>query len=150
MRLTVSEARACLGQLCTRAQDPREVIVLTRHGRDVAGLVSIPELERIWRLQDAEWGGPRSPLTGRRRGRSLILGAGLTIGRDGRLVTMREAAEQVRDIQMTRAEERRMLAAGGLEPVEGGEIGVREEAVRPGAWRRLARVIGGWVFWGRR
>ena len=122
MRLTISEARVRLGQICAASQDPREVIVLTRHGRDLAAIVSMAEVKRIWSLQDDQWLGRRNPLTGRRRGQSMVLSTGLVPGPDGRLVSTHEAAELVREVQMTRAEERRLLARGGLDVVEGGEI----------------------------
>ncbi|MAC80139.1 MAG: hypothetical protein CML66_18970 [Rhodobacteraceae bacterium] len=124
MRITVSEARSCLGQLCARAQDPREPIVLTRHGRAIAALVSIEEVKRIWQLQSEDW-GPRNPLTGHPvSGGALVLPEGMTTAADGKIVTLREAARQVWKIQMGRADERRVLEAGGLDPVEGGELGV--------------------------
>lgn len=141
MRITISEARARLGQLCARAQDPRQVIVLTRHGRALAAIVSIDEVQRIWRLQEDAWFGRRNPLTGRRRSGAAKVGMQLVPGPDGRLVTAGEAAELVRDRQLTRAEERRVLEAGGLSPVEGGELAA---GAAPGAgW--LRRVMG----WGR-
>ncbi|MFT7596470.1 MAG: prevent-host-death family protein [Paracoccaceae bacterium] len=123
MRVTVSAARGQLGHLCARAQDPREVIVLTRHGRDIAAVVSMDEVKRIWAMQDNEWLGRRNPLTGRRPIRGMVVPEHLVSDAKGRLVTRHEAAEQMREIQMTRAEERRVLEAGGLEAVEGGEIG---------------------------
>ncbi|MEX0306083.1 MAG: type II toxin-antitoxin system prevent-host-death family antitoxin [Ruegeria sp.] len=52
MRCTISQARAQLGELVTLAQDPREVIVLTRYSKPLAALVSMTEAERIWDLQD--------------------------------------------------------------------------------------------------
>ncbi|WP_298853432.1 type II toxin-antitoxin system Phd/YefM family antitoxin [uncultured Ruegeria sp.] len=52
MRCTISHARAHLGALVTRAQDPREVITLTRRGKPLAALVSIAEVNWIWHLQD--------------------------------------------------------------------------------------------------
>lgn len=135
MRLTISEARAALGQLCTRAQDPREVIVLTRYGRAVAALVSVTEAERIWDLQDETRAGRRHPLSGIRgwwsRGRGI---PGMEPGPDGAYVTAREAALQVREIQTARAEERRILHRGGLAPVAGGEVMRRAEIAW---WRRL-------------
>jgi len=140
MRITVSEARARLGQLCAEAQDPRRTIVLTRHGRELAAIVSIEEVRRIWALQDDAWFGRRNPLTGRRRGGGLAMRSDLTVGPDGKPVTPRAAAEQVREVQMTRAEERRLLEAGGLAPVEGGEIGA---PVRLG-WLRRIRI---WRLW---
>ena len=123
MRYTVSQARAQLGQLVMRAQDPREVIVLTRHGRPLAALVSIPEANRIWELEAEATTGWKHPLSGLRgwwsRGKGI---PGMEPGPDGNYVTPREAALRVREIQMTRAEERRILERGGLEPVAGGEI----------------------------
>ncbi|EEE38024.1 hypothetical protein RKLH11_1865 [Rhodobacteraceae bacterium KLH11] len=55
-------------------------------------------------------------------------------GPDGRYLTARDAALEVREIQMTRAEERRILRRGGLEPVAGGEIAARPVA---SLWRRV-------------
>lgn len=123
MYIPVSEARTHLGQLVTRAQDPRAVIVLTRHGRPVAALVSMPEVERIWDLGDDARTGWRHVLAGMRgwwHRRPTV--PGMEPGPDGNYVTAREAAIQVRKIQMSRAEERRILKAGGIEGVEGGEV----------------------------
>jgi hypothetical protein len=49
-------------------------------------------------------------------------------------VTAEEAALQVRTMQLTRDDERRILAAGGLEAVEGGELGVEVEDVVEKRW----------------
>ncbi|WP_050929334.1 type II toxin-antitoxin system Phd/YefM family antitoxin [Aestuariivita boseongensis] len=143
MQLSVSDARARLGQLVTLVQDPRLPIVLTRHGKPVAALVSMEEVKRIWELQDDEWFGARSPLTGRRRGGGLYLSRGLVMGPEGKPVTVTQAAQIIRERQMTRAEERAMLAAGGLKPVEGGEVAVEipervEQAEPKRRW---------WRFW---
>lgn len=126
MRVTVSDARARLGQLCAEAQDPREVIVLTRHGRDLAAIVSMGEVKRIWKAQDDSWFGRKNPLTGKRTGNAMRLPGGLIPGPHGRLVSEHEAAELVREVQMTRAEERRLLAQGGLDAVDGGEIAEKD------------------------
>lgn len=135
MRLTISQARARLGELATLSQDPRQVIVLTRYGKPLAALVSMAEAERIWDLQDDERVGRRHPLSGLRgwwsKGRGI---AGMEPGPDGRYLTARDAALKVREIQMTRAEERRILRRGGLEPVAGGEIAARPVA---SLWRRV-------------
>jgi len=137
MRITISQARAQLGDLVTLAQDPRQVIVLTRHGKPLAALVSISEARRIWDLDAEETTGWKHPLSGLRgwwsRGKGI---PGMEPGPDGTYVTAREAALKVREIQMTRAEERRILARGGLEPVAGGEV-----AARPASclWRRVFR-----------
>ncbi|WP_037310558.1 hypothetical protein [Ruegeria halocynthiae] len=54
-------------------------------------------------------------------------------GPDGTFVTAREIALKVREIQMTRAEERRIPAQGGLNLVASDEL-----AARPASslWRR--------------
>lgn len=134
MRLSLSDARACLGQLCARAQDPREIIVLTRHGRDLAAIVSMEEVRRIWTLQDDAWMGPKNPLTGMRPGGAIQLRRDLTLGLNGKPVTHREAAEQVQQVQMTRAAERRVLAEGGLDPVEGGEVAATQQVPETRRW----------------
>ncbi len=135
MRLTISQARARLGELATLSQDPRQVIVLTRYGKPIAALVSMTEVERIWALQDDDWVGPKHPLSMLRgwwsKGRGI---PGMEPGPDGSYVTARDAALKVREIQMTRAEERRILKRGGLDPVAGGEIAARPVAP---LWRRV-------------
>lgn len=142
MRISVSHGRSCLGQLCAQAQDPRRPIVFTRHGRDIAALVSMEEAARIWQMQQADW-GPRNPLTGRRAGGALILAQGMTTGADGKIVTQREAAEQVRRIQMSRADERRVLAEGGLSPVAGGELAAEVAPAEDGSERPILRGLRG-------
>ncbi len=138
MRLTISQARARLGELVTLSQDPRQVIVLTRYGKPQAALVSMAEAERIWQLQDDDRLGQKHPLSGLRgwwsKGRGI---PGMEPGPDGRYLTARDAALKVREIQMTRAEERRILRRGGLDPVAGGEIAARPVA---SLWRRLFRL----------
>lgn len=128
MRLDVSEARSQLGRLCARAQDPRQPIILTRHGNALAAIVSMAEAERIWQLQEDQWFGRKSLLTGRWRGKALVLPKGLVPGPDGQLMTERAAAHQIHDVQMTRAEERRILADGGLLPLPDGEVAERRSS----------------------
>ena len=70
MRLTLTEARSRLGELCTLAQDPRHPIVLTRHGRPLAALVSIAEVKRIWDLESDQRFGMRHILNRRRGSRT--------------------------------------------------------------------------------
>lgn len=48
--LPLSEAKARLST-CVRAVEGGEVVVITRHGRPVAGLISIQELRRLERLK---------------------------------------------------------------------------------------------------
>ncbi|NVO57232.1 type II toxin-antitoxin system Phd/YefM family antitoxin [Rhodobacteraceae bacterium B1Z28] len=137
MRCSISYARDHLGQLVTHVQDPREVIVLARRGKPLAALVSITEAQRIWDLEADERIGWKHPLCGMRgwwSKRPTI--PGMEPGPDGTYVTAREAALKVREIQMTRAEERRILARGGLDPVAGGELAARPVSA---LWRRWFR-----------
>ena len=80
------------------------MIVLTRHGKDLAAIVSIAEVRRIWDLQEEAWEGPKNPLTRRRGG-----GRRADLWRRGEGGNHLEAAHQVRQVQLTRAEERRIL-----------------------------------------
>ena len=138
MRLTISQARARLGELATLSQDPRQVIVLTRYGKPIVALVSMNEAQRIWELLDDDTIGRKHPLSGLRgwwsKGRGI---PGMEPGPDGSYLTARDAALKVREIQMPRAEERRILRRGGLDPVAGGEIAARPVA---SLWRRLFRL----------
>ena len=135
MRLTISQARARLGELATLSQDPRQVIVLTRYGKPIAALVSMNEAQRIWELMDDDTIGRKHPLSGVRgwwsKGRGI---PGMEPGPDGSYLTARDAALKVREIQMTRAEERRILERGSLDLVAGGEIAARPVS---SLWRRL-------------
>jgi prevent-host-death family protein len=122
MQLTVSAARQRLGEVVTRVQDPNECIVMTRHGTPVAAVVSMANLQRIWQIEDEEEedrGMIKHPLNKNSHIVSAPF-ARLVQGLRGKMVTPKEAALQVRTLQLTRAEERRILAAGGLEPVEAG------------------------------
>jgi hypothetical protein len=126
MQLTVSAARQRLGEAVTRVQDPNECIVMTRpappaaagqHGEFAAHLADRGRGRSLHDQAPAEQEFPHR----RRAVRSS--GAG-SLRQDG---DAREAALQVPTLQPTRAEERRILAAGGLEAVEGGELGVEVE-----------------------
>lgn len=111
LSLPVSEARRRLSEIVTRVQDPRAFCVLTRHGKPVAGVVSMDELKRIWDLSDLEDIGPRSTLTGQRTRALKAVPNGMVWGPKG-LLTYREAAEQVKALQMDRAQETAVLRAG--------------------------------------
>ncbi|RVT85572.1 type II toxin-antitoxin system Phd/YefM family antitoxin [Rhodobacteraceae bacterium CCMM004] len=121
IRLTVSEARSNLAWLVLQVQDPRSYAVLTRHGKPVAAMVSMAELRRIWGEQDGDEGVPGVLWRWcRTRWRSLRPG-GFIVGRSGKLVSMSEAAYEVREIQRARKAERAVLKAAGVEGVKGGE-----------------------------
>ena len=107
-----------------RVQNPNAYIVICRYGKPVAGIVSMTGMNRIWQIEDEEVDGKiRHPLFNI----GHYAGAKVTTGRNGKTITHREAALQLRTLQLERAEERRILREGGLKPVEGGEL--REERV---------------------
>lgn len=111
-RFSTSVARENLSQIILLAQDPRAVVVLTRHGKPVAAVVSMAEMQRILKQQDVEdisvhgvrklvhWFGPSE------------LGAR----------TLEEAGEKVQQMQLDRLAEREVLRKAGLPVVEGGEL----------------------------
>jgi PHD/YefM family antitoxin component YafN of YafNO toxin-antitoxin module len=136
MRLSVSKTRKHFGAVLMKVQNPNDYVVITRYGKAIAGVVSIAGLNRIWEIEDEERDGKiRHPLFDM----GHYVGAKVTVGRDGKTVTTREAALQLRTLQLERAEERRVLREGGLEPVEGGEL--REERVVAVEGKRR------WWFW---
>lgn len=128
MRISTTKARAILTEIVTRVQDPRSYCVLTRHGKPVAAIVSMPELERIWsqqRVEDFVEEGWR-PVT-------FEVGKGFFAS--GK--TQQEVAEELQQVQMDRAMERSILQKAGLTPIPGGEIEtaieVRSEGLDTGA-----------------
>lgn len=132
MRLSVSTARAHLGEVIMHVQNPNECAVICRYGKPVAGVVSIDSLRRIWEIADEQdLGKIPHPL----RPGIHIMGSAVTTGKDRRRVTLREAALQLRTIQLRRREERRIIREGGLEVVEGGELEEeRDVLVKPRRW----------------
>jgi prevent-host-death family protein len=64
IKLTTSDAREQLAELVNRAAFRNERIVLTRHGKDVAVLVSVDDLARLQALDEVS---PPSPPPGRRK-----------------------------------------------------------------------------------
>ena len=129
LRLPSSVARSRLSEIITRVQDPRAFVVLTRHDKPVAAVVSMAELHRIWSSQDIE--------DVVAHGKSPVM---FRLGKTGCL-TQREAAERILQVQMDRRMEREVLTGAGLAPVPGGELEVEAEAAAP---RRPW-----WAFWRR-
>ncbi|WP_420857469.1 hypothetical protein [Marivivens marinus] len=122
-RMTISNARKRIGWICTHVQDPRNYVVLLRHGKPIAAVVSMVSLKRIQVAEDQdETGHIRHPLYDIWQNGSGSGFPGWEIGRRGKMVTAEEAARELRTLQLTRAEERRILQKGGLEPVPGGEL----------------------------
>lgn len=110
-RMATSEARDRMSEIVRRVQDPRVQCVLTRHGKAVGAIVSMPELRRIMRHKDEE----------RVYDKSWAPGSFYTTP-EGQLLTMAEAGEAVRKVQLDRLAERRILVKSGLRPVPGGEV----------------------------
>ncbi len=116
--LPTSQARAKLSEIVTLVQDPRSTVILTRHGKPVAAVVSMAELGRIWRAQEIEEIVKHGTRPASFRFGPWDMGAR----------TQTEAAEMIQQIQLDRLMEREVLKGGGLEPVPGGEIEVEVEA----------------------
>jgi len=109
--LPTSAARDRLSTVITQVQDPRSTVILTRHGKPVAAVVSMAELKRIWKEEEIE-----DIVKHGRRPARFMFGRGLTAK------TAHEAAEQVHQVQLDRLMEREVLKGAGLEPIPGGEL----------------------------
>ncbi|MGB3407894.1 MAG: type II toxin-antitoxin system Phd/YefM family antitoxin [Jannaschia sp.] len=128
--IPISDAREKLAAICTAVQDPDVRVILTRHGRAVAAVVGMNGLGRLIRQQEQEWRIRNGWIpTGLRRKRG-----------EDRILSRGDAALQLRDVQLDRLAERRMLAEAGLTPVPGGELEVTGVEMVP-ARRRW------WQFW---
>lgn len=137
--LPTSVARDRLSEIITLVQDPRSTMILTRHGKPVAAIVSMPELERIWAQQDIE----DIVKHGARPGY-------FTYGRGGGQRTRHEAAEAVQKVQLDRRAEREVLKGVGLEPIPGGELVAELDAEEvPQEVRKAAHGRRWWQRWRR-
>ncbi len=128
--VSTSAARDKLSAIITRVQDPRSTVILTRHGKPVAAVVSMAELKRIWKEEEIE----DIVKHGRRPAR-------FTYGRGLKAATAHEAAEQVHQVQLDRLMEREILKGADLEPIPGGELvtEVPEPRRKRRWWERFRR-----------
>lgn len=138
-RISTTKARDRLPRIVADVQDPRAYVVLTRHNDPVAAVVSMSELKRIWEQQDIQ-----DVIDGTHRPSSFYFGKGL-----GK-ATNREAAEEVRRIQMDRRIEREVLKRAGMDPMPGGELmlEISEHVSRP-RWWQVWRQPRRWLSWRR-
>lgn len=83
IRVKSTDIRARLTALLGAVEHGGQKVILLRHGKEVAALVSMADLKRIWEAEDEELYGPRDAKTGRRRGRALILLRSVTGWRRG-------------------------------------------------------------------
>ena len=125
--LSTSVARGRLSEIVTLVQDPRSTVILTRHGKPVAAVVSMAEVQRIWAQQDVE------DIVKHGRKPSMFY-----FGRNGAR-TQHEAAEEIQKIQMDRKMEREVLANAGMEPVPGGEVMAEGDEEKRRWWERWFR-----------
>lgn len=124
-----SAARDRLPGLIQWVQNPRHTVVLTRYGRGVAALVSMEELAMINRAHEvAEMENKPEAVM-------------FTLGKGMQFATNTEAAAHIRDVQLDRLMERRVLEKAGLEPIAGGEVAEVAGFVEPKRRRRW------WWFW---
>ncbi|MEM1375711.1 MAG: type II toxin-antitoxin system prevent-host-death family antitoxin [Pseudomonadota bacterium] len=129
---STTEARDQLSALIDWVNRPDGKVILTRHGRKVAALVSIHDMTRI--MSEAEMDATIEKI---KTGDPHQLPGTFSVI-NWRL-SGRESAEKIRRAQLSRAKERSILAKNGLEPVPGGEVEVVvEEKVRRKRWWRLA------------
>ncbi len=125
--VSTSEAREKIAEIILLAQDPRAAVVLTRHGKRVAAVVSVEELQRIWKQQDVE----DISLHGSRRYMHWLGPAELGAR------TLAEAGEKIQQLQLDRLMEREVLQKAGLPVVQGGELAaVVEVKTRRKGWRK--------------
>ncbi len=71
-RVNLTDLRPELTALLGRVQHSNEKVIITKHGKAVAALVSMTAYERVWDAEEEYLHGPRNPLTGRRPGASLL------------------------------------------------------------------------------
>jgi len=68
IRVNITYLRPRLSQYIGMAEHGGKKVIIARHGKPAAALVSMADFRRIWKDEDAELYGPVDPVTGRRRG----------------------------------------------------------------------------------
>ncbi len=67
-KVNITDVRPHLSELIGKVQHGEKKVVIERYGQQVAALVSMADLARIWKAEADEIAGPVDPETGRRRG----------------------------------------------------------------------------------
>jgi prevent-host-death family protein len=80
--LAVAEAKASFGS-CLRQAERGESVVVTRHGKTVAAIVSMEDYERLRRLRAAGPEGGLASLAGGWKGSDDLVEAALSVRRSG-------------------------------------------------------------------
>lgn len=99
-RVNMRDVRANLTELIRRVQEDGQYILIDRHGKRVAVIVSPRDWERIEADLDEEFYGPRDPETGRPKGVAWVKATGWAQERK----RLREAARVEREGEVERAE----------------------------------------------
>ena len=68
IRVNITDLRPHLSKYIGMAEHGGKKVIIARHGKPAAALVSMADFRRIWKNEDEELYGPIDPVTGRRRG----------------------------------------------------------------------------------
>ena len=72
MIIPSAKLRARLTEALDTAIAERDFVLITRHGKKVAALVSMAQMERIWEDENLDLFGPVDPKTGRPMGAAWV------------------------------------------------------------------------------
>lgn len=73
LRVNVTDLRPRLTALLGAVEHGGKKVVIAKHGKPVAVLVSMKDFRRVWSAEDEALYGPINPETGRRRGGLMTL-----------------------------------------------------------------------------
>lgn len=76
MRVPLKQLRAHLTELVAHAEHHNAKIILTRHGKRVAAIVSMKDYHRVWDAEEEELFGPRDAKGGKRPGGGWVRATG--------------------------------------------------------------------------
>ena len=74
--IPLTQLRSRLTEALDATVQRQNRVILTRHGKQIAALVTIDELDLIWRDEDYTLYGPINPDTGRRHGAAWVKATG--------------------------------------------------------------------------
>lgn len=68
IRVNITDLRPRLSKFIGMAEHGGQKVIVARHGKPAAALVSMADFRRIWKVEDEELYGPIDAVIGRRRG----------------------------------------------------------------------------------
>lgn len=81
LKTNMTQLRPRLTQLLDQVVHNDEAVIITRHGKEIAAIVNIPDFRRVWDAREDWRDGPKDPITGKRPGAGILRASDAAKGR---------------------------------------------------------------------